>query len=109
MGSYANRTELEAQIASLQAQLAALPARPREPEYRGSYTAISFTLAMGQPHRRAPYTFVALRIRGKWYTTGATGPNGVTWRALWEWIESVGGLEPGSEVNQATVWSEMDY
>lgn len=115
MGTYANRyagrAELEAQIASLQTQLAALPARPIEPDYRGrgELVAVSFTLGMGEPHRRSPYTFVALRVKGKWYVTGANGPNGVTWRALWEWIESLGGLATGSEVNRASAWSELDY
>lgn len=89
---------LRALIEKAQAELARLvelekiEARPAEPvsDYTGS-TVIRFHFQYSG--RGRVYAFAAFRENGKWYVTGNGAPGrGISWSALWEWIEGAGTL-----------------
>lgn len=95
------RSELIAEIATLQARLDLMPTRPEEPmidSHPSMPCVVRFSLNYGDSHRRSPFVFSAVRTNGYWYVSGATGPNGVSWSKLWDWIEDLGGLYGNMEV-----------
>lgn len=74
---------LTTQLARREAQLRELDRYPAEDPYRDG-DALEFRKRY--PGSDTAYTYLALRADDLWYVTGRTGPNGVSWAELTEWM-----------------------
>lgn len=107
-----SREELLDQIAELNKQLEELPERPAEPGKHlidGVAPTTPLVVRFGIDFGRGKgiYHFAAIRTRGKWYTTGHVGPQGVSWKRLWSWIEERGGLIEGTSMQLVDRWKSL--
>lgn len=107
-----SRESLLNQIAELNRKLAALPTRPDEPgkdfidgQHPSTPLVVRFTIDFGRGE--GMYHFAAIRSAGRWYTTGHVGPQGVSWKRLWTWIEERGGLMPDTSMELAGRWQDL--
>jgi hypothetical protein len=97
--------ELRALIEQAQAELARLEARPAEP-FADVAVTIVVLFRFRYDGRGKIYTFAAVRTDTKWYVTGNGAPGrGITWSALWEWIEGQGKLVGPMQI--ASNWDEL--
>lgn len=77
--------DLRRKLAELTEEINKLERRPTEPP-EGS--VIKFDTHFGSGVRR--FTYVAYNSGGRWYCTGSTGPNGVGWDRLFDWMRQHG-------------------
>jgi len=97
--------ELRALIEQAQAELARLEARPAEPFADEAVTIVVLFRFQYSGYGRV-YTFVAMRTEQKWYATGNGAPGrGISWSALWEWIEGAGKLVGPMQI--AERWEDL--
>lgn len=98
MSLEARKEALRREISRKERHLASLDAMPDFSMLdNGSVLGLSVSLG-----RSRPYSFVAYKVAGQWYLTGANSPNGVSSDYLAEWLVS-----QGRRLHSATVLAEF--
>lgn len=107
-----SREALLNQIAELNRKLDQLPDRPDEPGrdfidgvHPVTPLVVRFAIDFGKGE--GMYHFAAIRTNSRWYTTGHVGPQGVSWKRLWAWIEERGGLMRDTDMELAGGWKPL--
>jgi hypothetical protein len=85
---------LELQLKAIAEALAKLEARPKEPKrpifVEGDELAPTILFSKSFGTSRGEYSYSAVGINGRWYTTGPRSPKAYSWDELMDWLESTG-------------------
>lgn len=80
------REVLKRRIEAAERELAKLDALP-DFAAQADGTVMALAVTHGPSH---PYTYIAFRTAGRWFLTGAKGPNGVSSAELEDWLTTQG-------------------
>jgi hypothetical protein len=82
-----DKARLLSQIADLRAKLDDVEKELKGPAYPDEPTQMYIGFKLMFTRHTALYSYAAIRVAGKWFTTGATcPPTGYTWKQLVTWM-----------------------